>query len=142
MLKYFMNNEAPKMIIQTSRFYNSLSAIFAFLLWGGWAYYVNAGADATRAFIPAIAQGTASFVITLIMVHLVAWFFNRLQGSFFQLPLSVLMTVGITATGLTALHWLVRTPCIFYTILPGVFVGLMFCCYTAYRLRKISKNHL
>jgi hypothetical protein len=112
--------------------------LLAFLLWGGWAYYVNGSTDVTKGLISGLTQGTASFIITLVMVHLVTWFFNHLPGNFLQLPLAAVFTVSITGTCLVGIHLFVDTPKIFYTIAPALSVAFAFCWYTAYKLRKTS----
>ena len=131
-----MTNNASENNPRTSRLFNVLSALSAFLLWGGWAYYVNGSTDAAKGLISGLTQGTASFIITLVMVHLVTWFFNHLPGNFLQLPLAAFFTVSITGTCLVGIHRLVHTPHILYTIAPALSVAFAFCWYTAYKLRK------
>jgi hypothetical protein len=133
-----MNNNSSENSPRTSRFYNVLSALLAFFLWGGWAYYVNGSTDITRGLISGLTQGTASFIITLVMVHLVTWFFNHLPGNFLQTLLVAFFTVSITGSCLVGIHLLVGTPKIFYTISPALSVAFAFCWYTAYKLRKSS----
>lgn len=123
---------------RTSRFFNLLSALLAFLLWGGWAFYVNGKTDVTKGIISGFTQGIASFVITLLMVRLVAWFFNHLPNNFLQLPLAALFSVSVTGTYLVGIHLFVGTPEIFYTIAPALTVGFGFCWVTAYKLRKVA----
>ena len=136
-----MNNNASENSPRTSRLFNVLSALSAFLLWGGWAYYVNSSTDVTKGLISGLTQGTASFIITLVMVHLATWFFRHLPGNFLQIPLAAFFTVSITGSCLVGIHWLVRTPHIFYTIAPALSVAFAFCWYTAYKLRlSIAKR--
>jgi ABC-type antimicrobial peptide transport system permease subunit len=131
-----MKNNASKNSPRTSRIYNVLSALSAFLLWGGWAFYVNGSTDVTKGLISGLTQGTASFIITLVMVQVVTWFFKHLPENFLQLPLAAFLTVTITGSCLVGIHWLVQTPHIFYTIAPALSVAFAFCWYTAYKLRK------
>ena len=133
-----MNNNPSENNPRTSRFFNVLSALSAFMLWGGWAFYVNGSTDVTKGLISGLTQGTASFIITLVMVHLVTWFFNHLPDNFLQLPLAAFFTVTITGSCLVGIHWLVHTPHIFYTIAPALSVAFAFCWYTAYKLRISS----
>jgi ABC-type antimicrobial peptide transport system permease subunit len=133
-----MTNNASKNNPRTSRLFNVLSAMCAFMLWGCWAYYVNGSTDFTKGLISGLTQGTASFIITLVMIHVVTWFFNHLPGNFLQLPLAAFFTVCITGICLVGIHWLVHTPHIFYTIAPALSVAFAFCWYTAYKLRKSS----
>lgn len=123
---------------RTSRFFNLLSALLAFLMWGGWAFYVNSKTDVSKGIISGFTQGIASFLITLLMVRLVAWFFNHLPRNFLQLPLAALLSVCVTGTYLVGIHIFVGTPEIFYTIAPALAVGFAFCWVTAYKLRKVT----
>lgn len=125
---------------RTSLLFNGLSAVLAFLLWGAWAYYVNANTDANQGLSSGLSQGTASFAITLLMVHLVSWFFKRLPDSFLKLPLAALCTVAITGSCLVAIHKLVGTPNIIATITPALTVAFIFSWYTAYQLQKIKST--
>jgi len=135
-----MSNTISENCPRTSRLFTILSALLAFLLWGGWAYYVNASADVSNGLISGLTQGTASFTITLLMVHLVTWFFKYLPSNFLQLPLAAFFTVSITGSCLVGIHLLVGTPKIFYTIAPALSVAFAFCWYTAYKLRKSNKK--
>jgi hypothetical protein len=125
---------------RTSRLFNFLSALLAFTLWGGWAFYVNGSADFSKGIISGLTQGIASFLITLLMVRLVAWFFNHLPANFLQLPLAALLSVSVTGTYLVGIHLLVDTPEIVYTIAPALVVGFAFCWVTAYEIRKITQR--
>ncbi|NOQ34487.1 MAG: hypothetical protein GQ569_01150 [Methylococcaceae bacterium] len=123
---------------KTSSFYNFLSAILAFILWGGWAYYINGRENPEMAIISAITQGTASFTITLLMVHAVSWIYHRLPKNSWQILLPAIFTVSVTGSCLAAIHYTVGTPEIIYTISPALSVAFAFCLYTAYKLRKAS----
>ena len=137
-----MNDNSSHNALRTSRSFNFLSALSAFLLWGGWAFYVNGRSDIAKGLLSGLTQGTASFIITLVMVHLVTWFFKHLPGNCLQIPLSALLTVSITGSCLIAIHLLVKTPKIFYTISPALTVAFAFCWYTAYKLRKTRPRRL
>lgn len=136
----------PTKPVQKNYLYSGLSAIMAFLMWGGWAYYVNASIDTSKGISSGLTQGTASFTITLIMVHLVGWFINRLPLHFIFAPVAALLTVGITGCGLVTVHLLAGTPDILATISPALAVGLLFCWFTAAKLQKVKvaliKQHI
>lgn len=129
---------------RTSRRFNLISAAFAFAIWGGWAYYVNArgaveGAGASP-LTSGLTQGTGSFVITLILVHAVAWLYHRLPAHPGRLVLPGLITVAVTGSCLTAAHALVGTPDILQTIAPALSVAFAFCVYTAFKLRRAERR--
>lgn len=126
----------------TGRLFTALSALAAFLLWGGWAYFVNAPetsltAAATR-LTSALTQGTASFLITLFMVRAVSALFNRLPANAFRLLLPAVITVSLTGSGLAIIHALIGTAKILYTIAPALSVAFLFCLLTAYKLSKTA----
>lgn len=121
---------------KTSRVYNVLSAAAAFVMWGGWAYYINSGFGESTRIVSAIAQGSASFVITLFMVHAVTWLFHRMPNSVLKLILPAVLTVSFTGSCLATLHFFVGTPRILQTIAPALTVAFLFCLYTTIKLKK------
>lgn len=124
----------------TSRRYEFLSAIMAFIIWGGWAFYVNGGSRFETRLISGFAQGTASLIITLIMVRMVTEIFNRLPDNSLRLVLPAMITVCITGSGLTLVHALVGTPRIVTTIMPALSVAFVFCVFTALKLHREILN--
>lgn len=122
---------------KTSLLYNIVSALFAFVLWGGWAYFVN------RNLVSALTQGTASFIITLFLVKAVTQLYNMLSNktaALMQLLLPAIITVSFTGSGLFLAHTFAGTAYITKTIAPALTVALVFCIATAYKLKKGGKN--
>ena len=120
-----------------SQRYNMVSAIGAFLLWGGWAFWINQPAGLHQAMLSGITQGTASLLITLAIVKLIGFFFNRLRHPL-RLWLPPLLTISITGSLLVCAHWLARTPHIVSTIALPITVAFIFCLFTAYRLERAT----
>lgn len=114
------------------------SAFLAFVMWGGWAFYINSSASHTASIKAAMIQGSASFIITLLMVRSVAWLFVQWPKSHLQLWLPALITVGFTGTCLVSIHYLTGTPHIFRTVAPPLSVAFIFCLLTTYKLRKTN----
>jgi hypothetical protein len=125
---------------KTSRRYNLTSAALAFLLWGTWAYYVNAETVVDRGqaspLLSGLTQGTGSFVITLVMVRAVAWLYSHLSLPAVRLVLPALIVVSITGSCLATAHSLVGTANIVRTIAPALSVAFVFNIYTALKLRR------
>ena len=123
---------------KTSLLYNLASAVFAFVLWGGWAYFINVN------IVSGLTQGTASFVITLFLVHAVTCLYHTLSSKkmseFLQLLLPAIITVGFTGTCLYIIHSIANTPHIAKTIAPALLVAFLFCIYTAYKLTQGTQN--
>jgi hypothetical protein len=116
--------------------YALVSALLAFALWGGWAYAINGGS-----LKAALIQGSASFVITLLMARTVTWLYRRMAGGWLQLWLPASVTILLTGSGLATLHRLAGTPHILPTIAPALCVGFAFCLFTSYTLRKSERTH-
>ncbi len=133
---------------RTSRRYNLVSAALAFLLWGIWAYYVNAetavgvneqttvGQGQASPLVSGLTQGTGSFIITLVMVRAVAWLYGHLKAGAVRLVLPAVIVASITGSCLATAHALVGTPNIVQTIAPALSVAFVFNFYTAVKLRR------
>lgn len=133
---YYGAVEMDKPLNGTSKFYNLMSALLAFLLWGGWAFYVNGQNDVTIGIISGITQGTASAVITLFMVRAVHWIYNTLPPTGLQVIIPAMLTVSFTGSSLAGIHFLAGTPEILFTILPALTVAFLFCLYTTFKLHR------
>lgn len=120
--------------------YKLVSALSAFVLWGGWAYFVNYKHDTLSGIISGVTQGTASFIITLFLVRAVMFLFPRFQGKFAQLLFPAIITVSLTGSCLVLIHKAMGTPAVLFTISPALMVAFSFCIFTAMKLQKILKK--
>lgn len=129
-----------KVPTRTSRRFNLISAGLAFMLWGGWAYWVNTETtiEGERAspLSSGLTQGAGSFIITLIMVRTVAWLYYHLPAHSTRMVLPALTTVAVTGSCLATAHALVGTPDIVQTIAPALTVAFAFNIYTTVKLRR------
>ncbi len=128
-----------KKIIRTSHSFNYLSAFIAFTLWGCWAYYINNSYSTNSGIISGLAQGAASFMITLFMVHFVTYLYGKFSHPVSKLLLPAIVTVCITSICLIILHILVGTPQVFYTVSPALSIAFSFCLYTTFKIHKINQ---
>jgi len=119
---------------QTSSFYNYSSAIQALVLWGGWSYYINSKVSVSAGIKSGLAQGVASFFLTLIVVFLVTRFFNYFKISLLKFTVPTLLVVSMLLTFLVSLHTMVGTPEILKTIAPPLTMAVLFCVFTTYKL--------
>ena len=113
--------------------------MMAFVIWGGWSYFVNQPLGHTIGIRAGLTQGTASFIITLCMVYAVTWLFQRIQrikNDYLQLLLPAGIVVSFTGSTLVAVHSLMATPDIFKTVAPALTVAFIFCMFTAYKLQQ------
>ena len=125
---------------QTSIYFKYGSALLAFILWGSWAYFVNTTANHSGLF-SGLAQGSASFVITLFMVQGVTYLFSLFNHPAIQLLLPALMTSMVTILCLVIIHYLIGTQEILLTILPASTIGFIFCLYTSYKLYRQTPSN-
>ena len=123
-----------------SKDYKYFSAIMAFILWGGWAFYVNSGSGISVRIIAGLVQGSASLIITLVMIKLVTAIFHRLPDNPLRIILAAFITVSITGSGLMLAHSVANTPRIIATISPALTVAFVFCLYTALKLHRLINN--
>jgi hypothetical protein len=107
----------------------------------GQAHYINQGVNNSTIF-SAFAQGTASFVITIAMTRIVAWFFDLLPEAPITLIVPSILTICITGSGLFILHLSIQTPRIFHTISPPLTVAFIFCLFVTLKLRKSYNGQL
>ena len=128
------------MSAKTSKLYNLVSAIGAFVVWGAWAYYINRDVDTSVRLVSATTQGTASLIITLAIVRLVSSIFNRLPRKLFSILIAAVCSVLCTGSCLVAIHMIVGTPEILGTVSPPLTVAFLFCLFTAYKLYSDTKN--
>lgn len=126
--------------IKTTRYFNYVSAFMAFMLWGGWAFYVNVEDTVNAGIISGLSQGTASFMITLFLVHSVTRLYHRFKHPVAKLLFPAIVTVCFTSMCLLLIHSLAGTPHIILTIFPAITVAFSFCLFTSYKLDKISRN--
>ena len=104
-------------------------------LWGGWALYVNGDSGPGTRLISGMVQGSASFVITLVMVRTVSWLFHNLPVNPLRFILPSLVTVSTTGSCLALVHYIAGTPKILHTICPALAVAFSFCLFTTFKLQ-------
>ena len=123
--------------VKTNHSYTLVSAVIAFLLWGGWAYYLSydESVGISSGMVSGLTQGFASFTITLFMVKAVTWLFKRIPNSNLGVLLSAVITVAFTGSCLYLAHSLVGTQNIILTIVFPLSVAFGFCLLTAFRLK-------
>ncbi|WP_111860164.1 hypothetical protein [Acinetobacter sp. CFCC 10889] len=127
--------------IKNTQRYNFLSAFFAFLLWGSWSFYINMSQGSLKAgIISGLAQGICSFIITLVITHLIEKQFNFYQAQGLKLLLPPICTVLFTGSILVLVHHLIQTPNILKTVAPALTVAFIFAFVTNLKLYKQYQN--
>lgn len=120
--------------VRASGLYKLVSAAAAFVLWGGWAWYINGADGEWNTLLTAFAQGASSFLITLVIVALVTRLYHFFTHPLARVWLSAIVTVTLTASLLVLVHHLVGTGQLLYTILPPSSVAFLFCLFTSIKL--------
>ena len=124
-------------LLVNDRVFEMFSALGAFALWGGWAYYVNQRASFHEGLVAGLAQGASSLVFTIFMIRLVGWFSARVerraQSRAVMIILPALLTISLTGSILTMVHLLARTPNLLATIAPVIMVSLAYALLTSYK---------
>ena len=108
-----------------------LSACFGFLFYGGWGYWVNAAHGHEMAVTVLMAQGSYSFVLTVVMTMIVEALYSlaqRIQRSFqwakqFTTWSTVLVSCIIVFSGSWMVNYWAGTPNILATVSLGYVIG-------------------
>jgi len=135
-----MSQPKTKTTFMSSKSYTLASAIMAFVLWGGWAYFVNEQSLPSSGFAAGLTQGLASGLMTLIMVRAISVLIRNLPVNSIAVILPAFIIVTISSTGLILLHTLSGTPNILSTIAPVISVAFGFCVVTTIKLRSEAAN--
>ncbi|HCA4901462.1 TPA: hypothetical protein MW110_002864 [Acinetobacter baumannii] len=127
-------------MLRNTKYYKFASAIFAFLLWGGWSFYINTQvSNLVRGVVAGFVQGVSSFTITLFIAFLIERQFNFYKKAWAKLIFSPILTVLLTGSALILVHVLFSTPDIIKTITPALTVAFIFAEFSNLKLYKRLK---
>lgn len=118
---------------------NYISALLAFILWGGWAFYINSSTSILSGITSGVTQGTASFIITILMIKSVNFWLLKFKHRITKTLFPALMTVSCSSLGLIIAHRFAGTPNIIFTIAPAITVAFLFCIFTSLQLQREPK---
>ncbi|MEM1435282.1 MAG: hypothetical protein AAGG11_14575 [Pseudomonadota bacterium] len=129
--------EAPD---DRSAWWRSLGAAVAgFLVYGGWAYYVNADHGQSIGMRSGLLQGSYSFVLTLVTTLLMERLYRTFAAGQHPVVLTVIVTGVLLFTIPCVIHGLAGTPEILMTVLPGFLIGMVYTTvYTMSLSRLLS----
>lgn len=118
------------------------SASAGALIYGSWAYYVNADAGSEMAVRTAAVQGSFSFVLTLSMTLMLEYLYRHLgPGKQAALATTALVSAFMFATAYS-LQWAAGSNEILMTILPGYLIGTVYAGTYAWSLLRGSTQVL
>lgn len=116
----------------------AVSALFALLAYGAWAYWVNRGHGHQPAILAALTQGGYSLLLTLILSLVIEYLFRCLRA----LPLGSYLLGLVTCLVLYTVSWAVNywagTPEIVMTLLPGAIIGTVYTWTYIATLRRLQ----
>ena len=125
----------------------SLIVIAAVLGYGGWAVYSNRlGQPADMAMVAWRAgciQGGYAGVLTLINISMLEALFKRLLKRLPVTSAALITLLLATATQYAVIipvHLINGTPNILLTLLPGLVIGTLFCCFYLWGLRRYAST--
>lgn len=118
---------------------SSIAGLAGFFGYGGWAVFANIGHGMSIAVRSGLIQGTYSLILTFAMTLVTEWLFRRLVGFPFGATLTVVLISSVLFTTAFSIHYLVGTPEILMTILPGFFIGLVYTSAYVVGLGKGTK---
>ena len=118
-----------------------ISAVGAFVIYGGWGYFVNSMHTHEVAMMVAYVQGSYSFAVTLVMTILIEAIYrlckNLVNNLFLVNWFTILFCCSIVFSGSWWVNAMAGTPEIFETVILGYILGGI---YTVVYVFALSKN--
>ncbi|MCV6604748.1 MAG: hypothetical protein OIF34_05555 [Porticoccaceae bacterium] len=116
-----------------------ISAVAAFLGYGGWTLYVNGDGDPMSAMSYALSYGSYSFVMTLITSGLLEGLFRGFGGQRKGSLIAGAITCLLLYAGAWGINYAAGTPNILITIVPGMTFSTLFVVSYLITLKKLSE---
>ncbi len=117
------------------RHYTTLMAAAAFIVWGGWATFVNADAGTGQRIVSGLTQGTISAVSTVTMIWVIELLYRKLEGVRLRILLPSVMPTLILGVILVTAHQLAGTEHIVWTVTPNLVIVFIFGMITTFKVR-------
>ena len=117
------------------------AGILGFVVYGGWAFYVNSQHGIALGFKAGLVQGTYSFALTLSTTMLMEFLLTSLQNTRGPYFLTLSITNTITFATAYLINWVFRTPEILLTIFPGFLIGIAYSAFYLLSLSRLSRSN-
>ena len=114
-----------------------LSSIAAFVIYGGWAYFVNRSHDESLAQMIGVVQGGYSFGLTFVMTLVTEWLYQKFSNQTHQVRYVMVTVCTALFIMPVTIHWMIGTPEILMTILPGFVIGSIYTWVYVLGLSKV-----
>ncbi|UVM53646.1 hypothetical protein LOY37_14810 [Pseudomonas sp. B21-012] len=116
-----------------------ITGVLSAILYGGWAYYVNAGLETAMA--SAMVQALGSFIGGYLVAGLVEFAFSVTPRPW-RFPIAAFVPYGLTLLTYAAAHRLVGTPEILKTIMLNIIVGTPYFVLYCVKLERNEAQRL
>jgi hypothetical protein len=118
------------------------AGILGFIVYGGWAFYVNSKHGVAVGLKAGFVQGTYSFALTLSTALFMEFLWTSLQNTRERYFLTLSITNSLTFATAYLVNWVFLTPEILPTIIPGFLIGIIYSAFYLFSLRKLNNlNH-
>lgn len=113
-------------------------ACLGFLFYGAWATWVNWPHGEWVAWRSGLAQGVMSFAVTLGGVLLMRALFQVPGPVWLRTACAALGSLAAIYAGILSVHFVLGTPEVFLTLLPGLPVTIAFCLVFSISLARFD----
>ena len=117
-----------------------LSAVAAFVLYGGWAILANYDHGLTKAFTAGLTQGLMSMVSTAFLTAGMEWIFAACSAGALRYFTTGLTPITLVLVIMTALHLAIGTPEVLVTMLPSAIIGIAYSMVYATGLTRTQRD--
>ncbi len=124
--------------LSSAYFRSVMAGLAGFIVYGGWAFYVNSDYGNASGIKAGVVQGSYSFSLTLGATMLMEYLWAKLQKTRSPVILTLLAANTLTLTVAYTINWIFATPEILTTIAPGFFIGILFTSSYVMALSKLN----
>lgn len=128
-----------KDLLNQAWFRSAVAGVVAFLVYGGWAFWVNMQDSVEMGVRAGLLQGSYSLLLTFSSTLLMERLYARLRHVPGGLWLSMLVMAAVLWSIPWSIHLLAGTPYILMTVLPGFLIGCVYTLVYLLSLRRLAK---
>ncbi len=116
-----------------------LAATAGFIVYGGWAFFINYDYGLPAALKAGATQGSYSFTLTLSLSFLMEWLFQLSRQPRLQFSLAFITPCLLIYCTSWGVNVLTGTPEILLTILPGATISTLYTLSYTLALFKLQR---
>ncbi|MEM6707426.1 MAG: hypothetical protein AAF648_01445 [Pseudomonadota bacterium] len=114
-----------------------LAGLAGFVVYGGWAYYVNMRYGTMIGLRSGLLQGSYSLVLTFVTTLLMERLYDRFAGLYARRVATIAVTGALLFATPCLIHRLAGTPEILMTVLPGFLIGMVYTSVYVFSLARL-----